>query len=127
VAGVMICSVGAEEVAGADGEGGTVPMKLSWVVLNCRRGIPGSIPKPEIATSASSGTSNQASSNPLGEVYYQLLPHYENLSRLTSWQRILRLLDSSESSSRPATTQEAYIPLAIHPSPTSRHDFSSHS
>jgi hypothetical protein len=25
VAGVMICSVGAEEVAGADGEGGTVP------------------------------------------------------------------------------------------------------
>ena len=28
MAGVMICSVGAEEVAGADGEGGTVPMEL---------------------------------------------------------------------------------------------------
>jgi len=80
VAGVMICSVGAEEVAGADGEGGTVPRDMSWIVLNCRRGIPGSIPKPEIATSASSGTSNQASSNPLGEVYYQLLPHYEYFS-----------------------------------------------
>ena len=25
MAGVMICSVGADEVAGADGEGGTVP------------------------------------------------------------------------------------------------------
>jgi len=29
VAGVMICSVGAEEVAGADGEGGTVPRMLA--------------------------------------------------------------------------------------------------
>lgn len=29
MAGVMICSVGAEEVAGAEGEGGTVPRELS--------------------------------------------------------------------------------------------------
>ena len=29
VAGVIICSVGAEEVAGAEGEGGTVPRELS--------------------------------------------------------------------------------------------------
>jgi len=96
-----------------------------WYCI-ARRDIPGSIPKPEIATSASSGTSNQASSNPLGEVYDQHT-RASVITRLTSWHKILRLLDNSESSSRPATTQEAYIPLAIHPSPTSLHDFSSHS
>jgi hypothetical protein len=84
VAGVMICSVGAEEVAGADGEGGTVPRELSLELIDMAADVPGSIPKPDIATSASSGTSNQASSNPLGEVYYQLSTHYENLGRPTS-------------------------------------------
>jgi hypothetical protein len=71
VAGVMICSVGALEVACAEGEGGTVPGRQCWSSGKSpgpSKDVPGSSPKPEMATSVSSGTSNQASSKPFGEV-----------------------------------------------------------